>query len=147
MPISREVRARRGYTKLSHHDFWLLLCSVYQGVLKSPHFPKPPIDLAVFKAKIDEYSAAITQTMGGAKIAFSRRDSLREDLTTMLLMLAGYVEFESRNDPAIFATSGLESLPHAHVPHQPLDKPRIPKVDHGYVSGELLVWMPDLFAR
>jgi hypothetical protein len=27
-------------------------------------------------------------------------------------------------------------------PHQPLDKPRIPKVDHGAYSGELWVWMP-----
>ena len=142
MPISKQIRVRRGYTKLSHHDFWLVLRRLYEGLLKNPHFPKPPVDLGLFKTKIDKYSAAITATMGGAKIAFSQRDSLREDLTKMLLELAGYVEAESYNDPAIFATSGLEALPSAHVPHQPLDRPRIPKIDHGAVSGELLVWMP-----
>jgi hypothetical protein len=80
--------------------------------------------------------------MGRAKIAFARRDSLREDLMNMLLNLAGYVQHQSNNDPAIFATSGLEALPNAHVPHRPLERPRIPKIDHGAVSGELLVWMP-----
>src|SRR5437773_2363111 len=122
MPISKQIRVRRGYTKLSHHDFWLVLRRLYEGLLKNPHFPKPPVDLGLFKTKIDKYSAAITATMGGAKIAFSQRDSLREDLTKMLLELAGYVEAESYNDPAIFATSGLEALPSAHVPHQPLDR-------------------------
>src|SRR5438093_7567767 len=107
------------------------ICRLYEGLLKNPHFPKPPVDLGLFKTKIDKYSAAITATMGGAKIAFSQRDSLREDLTKMLLELAGYVEAESYNDPAIFATSGLEALPSAHIPHQPLDRPRIPKFDHG----------------
>ena len=147
MPISKQIRVRRGYTKLSHHDFWLVLRRLYEGLLKNPHFPKPPVDLGLFKTKIDKYSAAITATMGGAKIAFSQRDSLREDLTKMPLELAGYVEAESYNDPAIFATSELEALPSAHVPHQPLDRPRIPKIDHGAVSGELLVWMPPSLAK
>ena len=142
MPISREVRVRRGYTKLSHQDFWLLLCRLYEGLRNNPHFPKPPVDLALFKVKVDEYWAAITETMGRAKIAFARRDSLREELMKMLLHLVGYVQHQSNNDPAIFATSGLEALPNAHVPHRPLERPRIPKIDHGAVSGELLVWMP-----
>lgn len=142
MPVSREIRVKRGYTKVSHHDFWALLLHVYQCLLNNLHFPKPPVDLGVFKAKIDRYSAAITATMGGGKINFAQRDALREDLTKMLLMLAAYVEHESNNDPAIFATSGLEALPNAYLSHQPLNTPRIPKIDHGANSGELQVWMP-----
>jgi hypothetical protein len=142
MPISKEIRVRRGYSKMSHHDFWVFLLGVYRGLLNNPHFPKPLVDLGLFKAKIDEYSAAITATMGGARIAFAQRDSLREGLMKMFLLLAGYVEHESNNDRAIFDTSGLEALPSAHVPHQPLEKPRIPKIDHGFIHGELLVWMP-----
>jgi len=71
MPIFREIRVRRGYTKLSHSDFWALLLRLYRGLLNNPHFPKPPVDLVLFKAKIDAYSAAITATMGGARIAFA----------------------------------------------------------------------------
>ena len=142
MPVSKEIRVKRGYTKMSHHDFWVFLLGVYRSLLNNLHFPKPLVDLGLFKAKIDEYSAAITATMGGAKIAFAQRDSLREDLMKMFLLLAGYVEHESNNDQAIFDTSGLEALPSSHVPHQPLEKPRIPKIDHGSIHGELLVWMP-----
>src|SRR2546428_59831 len=55
MPISKQIRVRRGYTKLSHHDFWLVLRRLYEGLLKNPHFPKPPVDLGLFKTKIDKY--------------------------------------------------------------------------------------------
>jgi hypothetical protein len=51
---------------LSHHDFWALLRRVYQGLSNNSHFLNP-VDLALFKAKMDEYSAAITATIGGAK--------------------------------------------------------------------------------
>src|SRR5713226_9844565 len=127
---------------MSHHDFWEVLLRLYQGLLNNPYFPKPPEDLAMFKAKIDEYLAAITETMGRAKIAFLQRDSLREELMKMLFQLAAYVELESHGDPNIFATSGLEAMPNTRVPHKPLDRPRISKVAHGFNSGELRVWMP-----
>ena len=120
MPISKELRARRGYSKIPHGEFCLLLLRVYECLFNNPHFPKPFVDLRLFKAKIDEYSAAITATMGGAKIAFAERDSLRMELTLMLLRLTSYVEMESRNDPAIFVTSGLESLPNAYRSPEPL---------------------------
>jgi hypothetical protein len=127
---------------MPHPDFLALLVRLYQNLLNNVHFPKPLVDLAEFKAKIDEYSAAITATMDGSKMAFSRRDSLREDLMKMFLLLGSYVEHESDNDPAIFATSGLETLPSSYVSNAPLEKPRIRKVDHGHVSGQLRVWMP-----
>ena len=143
MPISKNgIRARRGYTKLSHQEFFVFLVRIYESLLNNPHFPKPFIDLNVFKSKIDEYSDAISATMGGAKIAFAQRDSLRRELTGMFLQLVSYVEMESNNDPAVFATSGLEPLPHAHRPPEALPAPRIRKIEHGEHSGELLIRMP-----
>ncbi len=143
MPISKKmIQARRGYRKLSHNEFYVLLVHIYECLLNNPHFPKPSIDLGLFKSKIDEYSAAISATTGGAKVAFAHRDSLREGLTRMVLQLALYVEMESHNDPAIFVTSGFESLPNAQRPPEPLERPYIPKIDHGAHSGEVQVWMP-----
>jgi hypothetical protein len=115
---------------------------LYESLLNNPYFPKPFIDLHVFKSKIDEYSDAITAAMGGAKIAFAQRDSLRGELTGMFLQLVSYVEGASNNDPAVFASSGLESIPNAHRPPEMLDTPRIRKIEHGEHSGELLVTMP-----
>jgi hypothetical protein len=142
MPIFKELRVKLGYSKASHHDFWLLLVTLYKNLLNNPHFPKPPVDLALFKAKIDAYWAAVSATMGGAKLAFAQRDSLREELNKMFILLASYVEHESHNDPAIFATSGLEAQPNTHVPPEPLDRPGIPRIEHGDRSGELKAWMP-----
>jgi hypothetical protein len=134
-------------SKTPHHEFLLLLRTLYKGLLNNPYFPKPLVNLVLFNTKIEEYSAAITATMGGAKLAFAVRDSLREELTGMYKLLAAYVEHESHNDPQIFATSGLEALPNARTPAQPLDRPRIPRVDHGDRSGELKVWMPRTYRK
>ena len=142
MPVFKELRVKRGYSKTSHHDFWLFLLNLYKNLLNNPHFPEPPVDLALFKTKIDKYWAAISATMGGAKIAFAQRDSLREELNKMFLLLAAYVEHESHNDQAIFDTSGLEAQPNSRVPPEPLYRPRIPRIGHGDRSGELKVWMP-----
>jgi hypothetical protein len=142
MPVYRELRAKRGYTKIPHHDFLVVLRRLYNGLLNNRYFLRPIVDLAVFKAKIDEYAAAITATMGGAKLAFAERDSLRHEAMGMYLLLAAYVEHESHNDPNIFETSGLEAQPNKQVAHKPLDRPLNPKVAHGYYSGEILVWMP-----
>jgi hypothetical protein len=142
MPIYSELRAKRGYTKTPHHDFLAVVLRLYNGLLNNRYFPRPIVDLALFKAKIDEYAAAITATMSGAKLAFAERDSLRHEVMGMFLLLAAYVEHESHNDPSIFETSGLEAQPNKQVAHKPLDRPLNPKVTHGRSSGEILVWMP-----
>jgi hypothetical protein len=147
MPIFNEIRVKRGYSRMPHHEFVVFLLYVYQCMLNNPHFPRSPVDLALFKAKIDEYSAAITATSTRATLAYSQRDSLRDDLNKMLLLIGAYVEHESNNDPAIFDTSGLEALPMAHAPQTALEKPKIPKVDHGPNSGVLQVWLPPSYRK
>ena len=102
-----------------------------RSLLNNAHFPKPFLDLNLFKTKIDEYAAAIAATMTRSSLAYAQRDALREDLMKMLLQFIGYVEHTCDNDPAILATSGLEALPGAHTPPQPLEKPGIRKVGHG----------------
>src|SRR2546423_6179833 len=80
--------------------------------------------------------------MGGAKIAFLRRDSLRHELEGMLMLLSTYVEHVSNNDPAIFTTAGIEAVKNTYATSQPLEKPTIPKIDRGPYSGQVKVWMP-----
>src|SRR5437899_3132864 len=54
MPVYKGLRVKIGYTKAPHAEFWQLLLSLYKNLLKNVHFPKPPVDLAIFKRKIDE---------------------------------------------------------------------------------------------
>ena len=142
MPVYKDLRVKTGYTKMPHHEFCNFLLALYRNLLNNPHFPKPTVDLALFKAKIDEYFKTISATMGGAKLAFNQRDSLRYELEGMFKLLAAYVQYASNGDYAVFQTSGLEAQPNAQVPPQPLERPRNPKVAHGDRSGELKVWMP-----
>ena len=119
------------------------MTNVYRSLLNNAHFLKPFLDLTLFKTKIDEYAAAIAATMTRSSLAYAQRDALREDLMKMLLQLIGYVEHKCDNDPAILATSGLEALPSAHTPPQPLEKPGIRKVGHGAVSAKFgFLWLP-----
>jgi hypothetical protein len=147
MPIFNEIRARRGYSRMSHHEFLLRLRSAYKELFNNPNFPLLPLDLAQFKKKIDEYDAAIRATMTRANLAYVQRNSLRADLEKMMHLLSAYVDHESKNDPAIFATSGLEALPMAHAPQTQLETPRIPKIAHGANSGVLQVWMPPTYRK
>jgi hypothetical protein len=142
MPVYKDLKVKRGYSKTSHQDFWKFLLNVYQSMRKSLHFPKPPVDLAVFKQKIDKYWALCSATTGGAKVAFAQRDSLRYELNKMFLLLASYVEFQADGDSAVLDESGMEVQPSRRATPQPLERPRIPKAAHGDRSGEMKVWMP-----
>jgi hypothetical protein len=142
MPVYKQLRVRTGYSKTSHHDFWQFLANVYKRLVNNPNFPKPPVNLAKFKAKIDEYWAKCSETMGRATLAFAERNSLREELNKMFLLLAAYVDHEADGDEAKIATSGMETLPTKRAAAQPLDRPGIPRVGHGNRSGEIKVWMP-----
>ena len=147
MPIYKGVRVKSGYTKMSHHDFWELLLRVYQGMLNNLYFSKPPIAISALKAKMDQYSAAISATMSGAKVQFAQRDSLRHDLEGMLRLLGTYVEQACEDDENIAKTSGFDLQPSTHEPARPLDTQRIRKLDHGSNSGEILVWPPRSYRK
>ena len=54
MPVYKDLRVKTGYTKKPHHEFCNFLLALYRNLLNNPHFPKPTVDLALFKAKIDE---------------------------------------------------------------------------------------------
>src|SRR5438105_5156058 len=142
MPISKGIKARVGYSKESHHDFLLRLRTAFQGVFHNPNFPNVPLDMALFKEKIEQYGASITATMGGGKLAFAQRDSLRNKLEGMLSLLSFYVERASNDDWAVFQTAGIEAIPNTYASQEPLEKPVIPKIDHGPYSGQIQVWMP-----
>src|SRR5262249_44478604 len=111
---------------------------IHDGLNGNAAFPKPLVDLAVFKVGIDNYAAAVVQSLDGSKQAIATRKKLRGEAIKMAEQLAHYVEASSQGGPQIFTSSGFEIRSTARVSPQPLSMPAIVSLDQGNV-GQLLV--------
>ena len=127
--------------------FLAFLMFIYKNLLGNKHFLNPPGGLPKLKEIIDRYAAANIAAADGGRLAISQRNSLRETADSTLRLIAGYVEHESQDDPAIFATSGFEAHPNSYKPHQPIEAPKILKIAHGVNSGVLLFWLTPSYRK
>jgi len=112
--------------------------AVWTGLKGNVNFTNPPVELTVFKAKLDAYSVSIGEARDGGKKAITLRNRLGEEVIRMLRALALYVELNCKDDMNIFLTSGLKPQSSTRTPAQPLDQPMILKVAQG-IAGQLLV--------
>src|SRR2546427_1336752 len=112
--------------------------AVWTGLNGNVNFPNPPVDLKVFKAKLDAYSESIGEARDGGKKAITLRNRLGEEVIRMLRALALYVELNCKDDMNTFLTSGFQPRSSTRAAAQPLDQPMILSVDQG-ITGELLV--------
>jgi len=134
----KRIRALVGFKTAPDADIVVRANSVWTGMTDNPAYPIPPVDLAVFKAAIDSYSAAIAEALDGGKKAITERNTQREAVSKMLWQLGHYVEVHCKDDLAIFTSSGFEAASTMRVPPQPLTQPGIQKIGHG-TTGELVV--------
>jgi hypothetical protein len=133
------IKAVLGVTHVLDADFVHRLYKVYEDMWKNPAFPKPPVDLVIFKAAIDTYSAAVTAALDGGKAAIAWRDKCRADIVPMYHLLGHYVSAACNNDMNTFVSSGFIPAKQAQrgAP-QPVSVPWIAAVDQGS-TGQLLV--------
>jgi hypothetical protein len=66
--------------------------SIVAGMRDNPELPNPPVNLTEFDALLDSYNDAITACVDGGKLATATRNSLREEVTKAVRLLAAYVE-------------------------------------------------------
>ena len=147
MPISKRIKVRIDYSKISHADYAVFVAVVVANLTGNPHFPNPPIDLAVLNALLERYKKLVADADDGSKRVMSLRNSLRQQIDRLVRQLAYYVEAVCDNDPAIFATSGLEALPTSYAPTEYLPPQRIVKLAHGANSGIILVYLPPSYRK
>jgi hypothetical protein len=114
--------------------------AVATAMTGNPNFPTPPVNLTILKSDIENLSALIAESLDGSKKVIAQKNKQREGVIEMLRLLGRYVEVTSKNDLATFQSSGFQAAPtpQASTP-QPLPTPTITKVDHGSVTGQLLV--------
>jgi hypothetical protein len=119
---------------LPHNDFALFVEGVHDSLSTSGYFPKLPVPLPVFRAKLDEYQGLIAAATD-SRNARLKRDSVREELAKIVTQEAHYVEGVADGDAHIFGTSGLKAIPTHRNPPEQLPPVDIKKVAHAANSG------------
>jgi hypothetical protein len=128
-----------GAANMPDQDLLARLNAVHDKMLNNPAYPSPPVDLVVFKAAIDAYTAAAAAALEGGKATTVDRDKRRADATVMFRLLGHYVESACKNDMTTFVSSGFVlSVTGQRTPPKPVDVPSIASVDQGS-TGQLLV--------
>ena len=138
MPVSKRIKTCFGFDRMPDGDVLLRAFAVAAAMSSNPAYPDPPIDLAVFRAALENFAAAIAGALDGGKRATVEKNRQREELIRILEQLGHYAETHCGDDMAILTSSGFRALAAAPLPPQPLAPPGILKVDQGN-TGQLLV--------
>ena len=125
-----------GHVRRRYRTTWT---AVQTGLTGNSNFQNLPVDLAVLKTDIESLSALIAESLDGSKKVIAQKNKQREAVIKMLLLLGRFVEVHCNGDMAIFTASGFVPASTAKVPPAPLPLPVIRSVDHGVISGEIVV--------
>jgi hypothetical protein len=138
--VPKLIKAVVDFSKKLPEQLFTSAHAVWTGLNGNVNFTNPPVDLNVFKAKLDAYSVSIGEARDGGKKAITLRNTLGEELIRMLRALALYVELNCKDDMNTFLTSGFEARSAARTPASPPATPVIEELDQG-VTGQLLAWI------
>src|SRR5579884_1721495 len=106
-------------------------------------FPKPPEDLDVFLAKVEDFENSITAAADGSKKAISLRNRLQYEAIRTATFIGHYVEAIAEDAATVYLSGFEPAYKYARLP-QPLPKTRISKVVRGPNSGTAVAYIvPD----
>jgi len=109
----------------------------------SAFFSDPPVSFADLESVLDKFRGAMARTInGGRPQDYAEKDHWRIELIMLLRPLAHHVDDTCKGDPAnlhMVISSGFEAQRMSRRPKQPLDIPRILKIEQGR-TGELIVY-------
>ena len=135
----KRIRARLALFKMPDGDLKPLLHGSLKGLSENATiFPRPPVELAAYKAAIEAYEAAIPAALDGSKTAAAQKNSLREAAIGMYIQLAHYVEAACNEDMATFMLSGFQPKPDKKTATPPMSD-AIRKVETGPNTSEMSV--------
>jgi hypothetical protein len=136
----KQIRALENYRKAKATDLAVRAAAVHDGISGNPNFSAPPIGMADFKAAIERLSALNAESLDGSKKIIAERNRQKEVVIGMLRLLGCYVEAACDGDIAVFRSSGLEPASSTKPQAPPLSQ-NIRNVEHGSISGQIVVWM------
>ena len=143
MPTTKLLRPSMSFTKLLDAPLLSRFTAIETGMDGNPAYPSPPIEIAVFKTAVGEYSAAIAVALDGSKKDIAARKKQREQVMAMVRLLGPYVQANCKNDMTTLLSSGFLAATTVKNPPAPLPTPTIISVAQG-TTGQLLVTIKPL---
>ena len=135
-----QIKAKLGLRGVSDTDAAKAFMTSYNGLLNNPKYPNLPVDLATYKAGIDQFSALIVDAEDGGKKAISAKDKQRLVVIKMYTQLGHYVEAACNDDLATFNTSGFTQVAaKVKTAPVPLTEAKFSWIDRGANSGDVVV--------
>jgi hypothetical protein len=134
-----KIKPLEGYSGMSDADIVQRGTAIETGMTGNSNFPNSPVDLTALKTNISSLSALMADAQDGSKKVIAQKNKQREAVIKMLRLLGRYVEVTSNGDMTIFTSSGFLAATTAKTPAAPLPLPVIKSVDHGAISGEIVV--------
>ena len=115
-----KIKAKLGLHGVLDTEVVKALTLAYNGLLKNPAFPTPPVDLDKYKSGIDSFAALVLNAADGGKTVIKAKDKQRVVVIKMYTQLGHYVEGACNDDPAIFSTSGFTPVTNVRTAAKPL---------------------------
>ena len=135
-----QIKAKLGLRGVSDTDAAKAFMTSYNGLLNNPKYPNLPVDLATYKAGIDQFSALIVDAEDGGKKAISAKDKKRIEVTKLYTLLGHYVEMACNDDLASLNTSGFTQVAaKVKTAPVPLTEAKFSWIDRGPHSGDVVV--------
>ena len=135
-----QIKAKLGLRGVSDTDAAKAFMTSYNGLLNNPKYPNLPVDLATYKAGIDQFSALIVDAEDGGKRAITALNKQRVEVIKMYTLLGHYVETACNDDLATFTTSGFtQAAVKTKTAPQPLTEAKFSSIDRGPNSGDAVV--------
>jgi hypothetical protein len=134
-----KIRPLEGYSTMTDADVIQRGTAVVTGLTGNSNFQGLPVDPAALKADVDSLSTLVSEALDGSKKVIAQKDKQREIVIKKLRLLGRYVEVNCDGDMAKFTSSGFVPASTAKTPPAPLPLPVIKSVDHGAISGELVI--------
>ena len=134
-----KIKPLEGYTSMSDADIVQRGSQVVTGLTGNTNFTALPEDLTVLKADIESLSTLMVEAADGSKKMIAQKNKQREVVIKKLRVLGRVIEVQSDGDEAKFTSSGFQAAKTAKTPPAPLPLPVIRGVDHGAITGELVI--------
>ena len=135
-----QIKAKLGLRGVSDTDAAKAFMTSYNGLLNNPKYPNLPVDLATYKAGIDQFSALIVDAEDGGKKAISAKDKQRIAVSKLYTLLGHYAETACNDDLATFNTSGFNQVAaKVKTAPVPLTEAKFNWIDRGHNSGDVVV--------
>ncbi len=130
------IKVSLGFARLPDVELDNFAQSIIDAMTGSAAFPSPPVTMANLLAAKNDLVAKIAAAQAGGPTDTAAKNNSRDVLLNLLRQLAGYVQINCNNDPAILLSSGFQAMS-TNRAQAPLDQPQGLVIKNG-TSGQLV---------